>query len=306
MFMKGIAKGIYPTMITPYKNGEVDYETIKRLVDWYIEKGCAGVFAVCQSSEMMYLSLKEKIKIAQTVVEQADGRINVVASGHCGNSIEEQAEEITEISKTGIDAFVLVSNRFDIHQNGDTEWIENAERVLDKADFDVSLGIYECPMPYKRLLTQRIFEWCMKDGRFKFIKDTCCDVKILAERLTILKNSEIMLFNANAQTLLYSLKEGASGYSGVMANFHPDLLAWVCNNYKNEPEKAEYISNILSMTAFTENSSYPCTAKYYLNMEGIEMDAYSRSSNKKQLTGYQKLIMEQLFKINKELRTQLL
>ena len=42
--------GIYPTMITPYKDGKIDYEGVNNLVNWYYENGCNGIFAVCQSS----------------------------------------------------------------------------------------------------------------------------------------------------------------------------------------------------------------------------------------------------------------
>lgn len=300
--MSKINGGIYPTMLTPYKNGEIDYGMVRELVDWYVEMGCHGIFAVCQSSEMWYLSLKERVKLAETVVDQVNGRISVVASGHCGNSIDEQVQEMNEISKTGVDAFVLVSNRFDIHNDGDDVWIENAERFLDKADPDMDLGLYECPVPYKRVLSDRLIDWCGQNPRFRFIKDTCCDPVMLKSRGDILKNSNLMLFNANGQTLLYSLRNGTSGYSGIMANFHPDLLSWLYENYEKEPEKADCLSNILSMAACTENPAYPCIAKYYLNLEGLKMDIFARSCDQKKLTPYQKSIMDQLFALNKDLR----
>ena len=291
--------------ITPYKDGNIDYDNVKRLTEWYIENGCAGIFAVCQSSEMAYLDLKERVKLAQTVVTQAAGRVTVVASGHCGSSVDEQSEEITSISQTGIDAFVLVSNRFDIHNDGDDVWIANAEKVLAKADGEIPLGIYECPMPYKRLLTPRILDWCKHTGRFSFIKDTCCDTDMLTDRLNLLKDSGIGLFNANEQTLLHSLSGGGAGYSGIMANFHPKLLVWLCENFKEEPEKAELLSDVLSMTTFTESSAYPCTAKYHLNLEGFDMDIYSRSCDSKNLTSYQKLITEQMFRLNSYIKSKL-
>ena len=79
--MEWIQRGVYPTMITPYtKSGEIDYEMAARLVDWYAQKGCRGVFAVCQSSEMAYLSLRERVRLAQTVVDAAAGRLDVVAA----------------------------------------------------------------------------------------------------------------------------------------------------------------------------------------------------------------------------------
>ena len=290
--MININKGVYPTMITPYdKNGEIDYGAVKALVDWYIEKGCKGIFAVCQSSEMAFLTLEERIKLASKVVEYADGRINIVASGHCGHSIKEQIKEINEISKTGIDAFVLVSNRFDLHNQGDDEWIENAQKVLGGLDTDIPLGIYECPMPYKRLLTEKIFRWCIETKRFKFIKDTCCDPKMLKDRLELLEGSGIMLFNANAQTLLHSLRNGGAGYSGIMANFHPEIYSWLCDNI--DDERVDAVQGYLAYTAFSECMSYPVTAKYHMNLIDIPMELDSRSRKKSEFTEYEKDIVRQ-------------
>ena len=103
--MEQIRQGVYPTMITPYApNGEIDYALVERLVDWYAEKGCRGVFAVCQSSEMAFLSLRERVRLAQTVTAAASGRLDVVASGHISDSPEAQAEEVCAVAETGVRA----------------------------------------------------------------------------------------------------------------------------------------------------------------------------------------------------------
>ncbi len=302
-----IKNGIYPTMITPYRDGRIDWHAVEALVNWYREKGCHGIFAVCQSSEMNFLSLSERRELARRVREFAGSDMNVVVSGHCASSIDAQAEEIHEIAEaSGADAFVLVSNRLDIHNMGDDTWLENGERLLEKLDKALPLGIYECPMPYKRLLTPRILEWCKKSGRFAFIKDTCCDPDMLSDRLDQIRGSGIGLFNANEQTLLHSLRHGAAGYSGIMANFHPDLLVWLFEHFEAEPERAERLSDALSMTAFTEGPAYPCTAKHYLSFEGVEMTIEARSSSPRNLTSYQKLVMEQLYRQNQALREEFL
>lgn len=300
--MKTLSGGIYPTMITPMRDGKIDETGVRNLVDWYADAGCQGIFAVCQSSEMWYLSLEERVELAKMVVDQNRGRMCIVASGHCGDSIEEQAAEANAISQTGIDAFVLVSNRLDPHNDGDDVWISNAEKLLAKIDSSIPLGIYECPIPYKRLLTPRIIDWCVKTGRFRFIKDTCCDPELLTQRIEQLKETGFLLFNANGQTLLHSLRAGCSGYSGIMANFHPDLLVWIYENFEKEPERVESVFNILSMMAFTESPAYPCTAKHYLNMAGVSMTTESRSCDPKRLTAYQKLIVSQMYDLNEQLR----
>ena len=56
--MRSFNRGVYPVMLTPFtEDDQVDYESLGRLVDWYIEKGVDGLFADCQSSEMFFLSL---------------------------------------------------------------------------------------------------------------------------------------------------------------------------------------------------------------------------------------------------------
>lgn len=296
--------GIYPTMITPYRDEKIDYAGVERLVDWYSENGCDGIFAVCQSSEMWYLGLEERIELAGAVLKASGGRLDIVASGHVSDSIEDQIREINAIGETGVEAVVLVSNRFDPHNDGDDVWLSNAEKVLSRVDGSIKLGIYECPIPYKRLLTPRIIDWCVKSGRFTFIKDTCCDTDLLRERAKQLSGTGFMLFNANGQTFLHSLECGGDGYSGIMANFHPELYSWIYRNYKTNPEKATALSDVVSMMAATECKAYPCTAKYFHERYGVGMSLESRSCDLKNLTPYQKHIVDQMYRIAMRLRDE--
>ena len=64
-------KGIYATMITPFcKDGSIDYETARRYVRWYGDHGCDGIFAVCQSSEIFFLSEDERVQLNQGVWQE--------------------------------------------------------------------------------------------------------------------------------------------------------------------------------------------------------------------------------------------
>ena len=296
--MKDINKGIFPTMITPYHDDNtVDYEAVKNIINWYIENGCTGIFAVCQSSEMIYLSLDEKVKIAKTVVEtvKASGKnVSVVASGHNSDDMNAQIEEVTAMAQTGVDAIVWVSNRLDLHNDGDDIWIKNAEYLLSKLPEDIAIGIYECPYPYKRILTPKILDWCISTGRFTFIKDTCCDPDMLVARLEQLKGTGIKLYNANSQTFLYTLQHGAAGFSGIMGNFHPDIYAWMCENYDKEPEKAKKVQSFITLYAFLEVLAYPQTAKYHMNTVGVPMSLWSRSCDQKKFTKYQRMIIDDM------------
>ena len=146
---------ILTTMITPYRaDGTVDYDTAEQYVEWYYENGLDGIFAVCQSSEIFYLSLEERVELNRRVYQKAktlDKRFLVVSSGHISDTLDGQAEELNAIYQSGTDALILITNRLDIHNEGDDVFIANAEKLLAKLPADAKLGLYECPYPYKRL-----------------------------------------------------------------------------------------------------------------------------------------------------------
>ena len=282
--MNNILRGIWPTMITPYDEaGHVDYRAVKAIVDWYVQKGCDGIFAVCQSSEMFYLSLQERVDLARAVVDAAAGRIEVIASGHISDGMDKQLEELAAVSQTGAKAVVMVTNRLAAEEESDDVFIRNAQALLDALP-EVTFGLYECPAPYKRLLTEKTLGWCARSGRFAFLKDTCCDGPEITRRIGIITReaekagkAPLGLYNANSMTLLESLRAGAAGFSGVMANLHPEIYRWLYDNWRREPEKAEKVQSALTLLSSLESQGYPICAKQHMNDVGVKMTLISRS-----------------------------
>jgi len=295
-----IPDGVWPTMLTPFtKDNEVDYEGLEALIEWYIKKGVDGLFAVCQSSEMYFLSLEERVEIARFVKEKSAGRVPVVASGHISDDMDEQIRELTAMADTGIDALVIVNNHFAAENEGDDIWRKNAEKVMNAIP-DIPLGIYECPAPYKRLMSPELLKWCADTGRFFFLKDTCCDVEQLRLKSEAVKGTQLKIFNANSATLLESLKLGISGFSGVMANFHPDLYVWLTRNWSKEPKKAEILQDFLGMASLAECQVYPVNAKYYLQLEGVAIELYTRSRKKSNFRKSDQLVIDELRSFTQE------
>lgn len=305
--------GVYPTMITPYrKSGEVDTAALEALTEWYWRQGCDGIFADCQSSEIRYLTLEERVGILRTVMgkvrelaekDPSRPRMTVVASGHVSDAFADQVRELNAVAAEQPDALILISNRMDIPNTSDAAWIADTERLLAELPADMPLGIYECPKPYKRLLSEQMLRWCVENGRFYFVKDTCCDADLIKKRLEICAGSHLKLFNANAQTLLETVRAGAHGYCGVMANFHPDLYGKLLRGDLNS-RNASLLQDFLGLAATVENLTYPCCAKYYLNrFEHVAMEPDARSADAGNLTAYQKSCVDQLAELTNEIRT---
>lgn len=309
-----VQRGVYPTMITPYSQSrQIDYEAVEKLVEWYWKQGCDGIFAACQSSEIMFLSLEERVKLTRTVVGKAKELatrdtsrkpMQIVASGHISDSFEEQVRELNAIAAEGLDALILISNRMDIANTSDEAWIADTGRLIAELPAEMPLGIYECPKPYKRLLSEKMLRWCVENGRFYFVKDTCCDADLIRSRLNICKGSHLKLFNANAQTLLETVRAGVYGYCGVMANFHPDLYTRLFKGDINSSD-ASLLQDFLGLAATIEGQTYPCCAKYYLNrFEGVAMEPDARSADVRNLTAYQKSCVDQLAELTNAVRNR--
>ena len=296
--------GEWPTMLTPFRDGKVDYPALAELIEWYIAHKVSGLFAVCQSSEMFFLSKEERVGVAKFVKEHAAGRVPVIASGHISDSIEDQIDELKAVAATGVDAVILITNRLAKEDESDDVWLENLQTILAQLPEDVPLGFYECPYPYKRVLSPRVTRWCAQSGRFFFLKDTCCDLEQIKEKVDICRGTNLKLYNANTSTLLESLRYGATGYSGVMANMQCELYAWLCANI-NDP-KADKLSDELTICSLIERQLYPVNAKYYLSLEGLPITTETRSKSDKDLTTTFRSEVEMLRRITERMSKEYL
>ena len=299
-----IARGVFPTMITPFtEDHRIDYDAVDALVEYYARCGCAGVFADCQSSEMFYLSEAEKRKLTRHVVDAAKGRMQIVASGHTADDPDEQVRQLADAAEAGAAASVIVLNRTADQDDGESVARRNIERILTALP-DVTFGVYECPHPYRRPLTDGMLEAMAETGRFSFIKDTCCDAALIARRLKVL-DGRIQLFNANAATILDSLRDGADGFSGIMANYHPDLYVWLGEHFREQPEKARKLAAALSVMSAAEAHCHPVDAKYHMDRVGVPMRLHVRNQDESKFGPLDRRFVDDLIILEDAVRQRL-
>lgn len=297
-----IANGVWPVMITPFtQDNKIDYDAVLRIIEWYDRHHVAGIFAVCQSSEMFFLSAQERYELTKFIVQNTPKHMGVIASGHVAQSVEDQIREANQAIETGIASYVFISNQFAAEGEDEDVAKERITYLLDHIPSD-SFGVYECPKPYKRLLSPQLLKWCADTGKFSFLKDTCCNLEELKAKTDAVRGTKLKIYNANAATLLESLKMGCAGYSGVMANFHPDLYVWLVDHYQEDPVKTKIMSDFLGAASTIECQVYPVNSKYHMNLEGVSMTTKSRTQDDALLTGSRKLEIEQFHDITEVFR----
>lgn len=271
-------EGIVPVMLTPFTDaGQIDYAGLERLIEWYIANGSDALFAVCQSSEMLFLSLAEREALGKFVVRQVAGRVPVVVSGHVSDDPYGQREELLVAANTGADGVVLVTNHLDPKNRGSEALLGNLDWLLGQLPKDLPLGLYECPAPYRRLLSDDELKFCIDSGRFVMLKDVSCDLAIVKHRVALAAGTPFAILNANAAIAFDAMKAGSRGFNGVSTNFHPDLYKWLYTSGTKHPQLADEVATFLVLAALSEAFGYPVLAKIYHQRIGTFASINSRA-----------------------------
>ena len=101
-------KGSLPALVTPFKNGKLDLDTLKKLVEWHVDQGSHGLVPVGTTGESPTLSHEEHDLVVETVIKVAAGRIPVVAGAGSNNTIE-TVRLVEAAKKAGADAALVVT-----------------------------------------------------------------------------------------------------------------------------------------------------------------------------------------------------
>jgi len=273
-----LPRGFIPVMLTPFQeSGAIDSSGLAHLTDFYIESGAAGLFANCLSSEMYELTDSERLLVTKQVVDQVAGRVPVVATGTLGGSIAQQADFVRRIYDTGVQAVIVITSQLVAPDESNAVFLDRMHQLMDLTE-GIPLGLYECPVPYKRLINSAILADLLSTGRLIYHKDTSLDADEVARRLWVAEGYEFGLYDAYMVNAVSSLRAGAAGLSCIQGNIFPELIAWLCANV-NDPtrqEQVERVEQFMTDCMDLVHTAYPIIAKYSLQKRGLPISLYTR------------------------------
>ena len=272
-------KKFVPVMITPFNlKATVDFDAVSVLVEFYLAAGVKGFFANCLSSEMYSISEDERLALTRHIVRRVRGRAPIVATGSFGLTIEDKAEFARKIYATGIDAVILITGHFANVEDGDDVLLKNFDKMF-RLTGDIPMGLYECPAPYKRIISPEVFKALLETGRLVYHKDTSIELERVKAKLEVLGNNRLEFYDAHTPNAMYSLQMGAKGMSSISGNFYPEILVWMVNNATN-PDKQDdvkWLQGELSRVDPLIHVAYPLSAKYFLRKRGLPVRTISRA-----------------------------
>ncbi|MBO0947913.1 dihydrodipicolinate synthase family protein [Fibrella forsythiae] len=273
-------KGFIPVMLTPFKTtGAVDFDTLSRLTDLYLQAGAAGLFANCLSSEMFELSEPERLQIIEHVVKRVNGAVPVVATGTFGGTIGQQAAFVKRVHERGTKAVILITGLLADESESDEVLNDRVFQLLDQTPA-IPVGFYECPVPYKRVLSPWQLHQFVATGRVIYHKDTSLDIEQVTTKIQLATNPDFGLYDAYMAHAVDSLKTGSAGLSCIQGNYFPELIVWLCENYNNGQLQDEVarVQQFLIDHMEVMHNVYPIVSKYFMQLRGFNMELFTRRS----------------------------
>jgi 4-hydroxy-tetrahydrodipicolinate synthase len=212
-------KGSIPALITPFKNGAVDFDTLKRLVDWHVAQGSHGLVPVGTTGESPTLTHAEHAAVVEAVVRAAAGRIPVIAGAGSNNTVE-GIELIRHAEKVGAQAALVVTPYY----NKPTQAGLIAHYTTLHDSCTLPIVIYNIPGRSVVDMTPDTMGALAKLPRIIGVKDATGKIERVSQQRAAC-GSDFIQLSGNDDTALGFNAHGGVGCISVTANVAPKLCA---------------------------------------------------------------------------------
>ncbi len=211
-------KGSMPALVTPFLNGALDLETLKKLVEWHIGEGSKGFVPVGTTGESPTLTHEEHELVIETVVKAAGGRVPVIAGAGSNNTVE-AIRFVQFAEKVGADAALVVTPYY----NKPTQrgLIAHFTALHDCAD--IPIIIYNIPSRSVIDMTPATMAELAKLPRIVGVKDATGDLARVCDTRLACGPDFVQLSGEDATAHGFNA-QGGVGCISVTANVAPKLL----------------------------------------------------------------------------------
>ncbi|APX15731.1 4-hydroxy-tetrahydrodipicolinate synthase [Phaeobacter inhibens] len=212
-------KGSMPALVTPFSNGELDLDTLKRLVEWHIDQGSTALVPVGTTGESPTLTHEEHETVIAEVVKIAAGRVPVIAGAGSNNTVEGK-RFVQFAAEVGADAALVVTPYY----NKPTQrgLIAHFTELHNCAD--IPIVIYNIPGRSVIDMTPATMGELAKLERIIGVKDATGDIARVSQQRASCGADFIQLSGEDATALGFNA-HGGVGCISVTANVAPKLCA---------------------------------------------------------------------------------
>ena len=216
-------QGSIPALITPFKNGNIDYESFYKIIEWSLSEGSHGFVPCGTTGESPTLSHQEHIKVVDECVRIVDKRVPVIAGTGSNNTVE-AIEFTNHAEKSGADAALVVTPYY----NKPTQ--EGLQAHFKKIAESTSLPIIIYNIPGRSVVDMTIDTMSVLSNISNIVgvKDATNDLFRPLLTQTKIQKDFCYLSGEDGTALAY-LAQGGQGCISVTANIAPKL----CSDMQN-------------------------------------------------------------------------
>jgi len=247
--------GSIVALVTPFKNGKVDTDKLRELVNFHCENGTNGIVPCGTTGESPTLTHEEHNHVIEVVVKETHGRIPVIA-GTGSNSTQETIKLTTHAKEVGADAVLLVNPYY----NKPTQrgLIEHFKAV---AKIGIPIVLYNIPGRSAVGLTPETIAELAQLKEIVAIKEATGS---LDQASAIRDLTDLTILSGDDSLTLPLMSVGGSGVISVAANIVPQEVAQMVKAYSDgnlvEAQKLHYKLYSLCKALFLETNPIPIKA----------------------------------------------
>ncbi|AIL13173.1 hypothetical protein IM40_06140 [Candidatus Paracaedimonas acanthamoebae] len=258
-------KGSLVALITPFKENQIDFDALTRLVEWHKQEGTHGIVACGTTGEFSSLTLQEQRQILSTCIDAAQGRFPIIA-GINAFDVKNAVDLISQAQEVGAQGVMVVNPPYiKPTQEGLYEFFK---AIHDQTHLPII--IYNNPGRTGTLITPQTLARLSKCTRFVAVKDSSGNLLAPLELKRLAEEDFTQLCGEDPMTVAF-LAHGGQGCISVTANVAPRLcadlyLAW----RENDLERVSFIRDCLAplnKALFIEGNPVPI--KYAASLLGL-------------------------------------
>lgn len=258
--------GVMSLLLTPFDhNLAIDWTSYDRYVDWQLEQQPQGLFAVCGTSEMKWLTREERLELARRAVQRA-GEVPVLATANLDPDRSAHPAELRALEDAGVAGVVLVPPD---GLGADPPALEAYFAALADAA-GVPVFLYEWPQVRSYFLSAESFGRLVREHGVKGIKDTTCTAAGITAKIEAAPQA--IVYQANTPYLPEALAAGARGIMAITSAACADLVIayWNAATRDVRGEDARFYHAQLVFLDAVLRQGHPLLSKRLLQRRGID------------------------------------
>jgi 4-hydroxy-tetrahydrodipicolinate synthase len=264
-------EGVFTALITPFtSDGSIDEQSLRKLVDFQMNEGISGLLPMGTTGESPTLSHEEHIRVIEIVIDQAEGRVPVIA-GSGSNSTQEAVDITLQAMESGADASLQVAPYY--NKPSQEGFYRHFTTVADKVD--IPIIVYNIPGRTGKNIENSTMLRIAEHPNIIGVKEASGNINQMMD-LILAKPDDFIVLSGDDNLSLPLTLLGGRGVVSVASNYMPGKMMEMINAaLAGEVEKARSIHyELLPFFRGLFFETNPIPIKYAMHLKGMIEESY--------------------------------